>query len=78
MNPSGMTNQRVGNVVDFTCSAQGGPGNMFNWTLDGIEVAVTPNLTRNINSALDGGIYQCRVENDAGFDTAPVTINGTS
>ena len=74
--PQDMAISRFGDVVELTCSAQGGPGNQFSWTADGEAVANTPQFNQNINNASDGGLYQCRVENQAGFDTAEVIING--
>ena len=76
MTPQNSTNSRFGDVVNLTCISQGGPGNQFSWTADGEAVANTSQFNQNISNALDGGLYQCRVENQAGFDTAEVTING--
>ena len=65
-------------VVNFTCSALGGPGNNFTWfnTSDGAAVASEPVLQIAVGDAFVGSDYQCLVENDAGNDTTDVTLNG--
>ncbi len=64
----------------FTCSANGGPGNMFSWirTFDNVTVGNTSNLTISVSGAADGGQYMCEVSNLAGKDSANVTLNGNN
>ena len=68
-----------GKVAEFTCSAEGGPNNAFTWTrtFGDVTVATDSMLTVNIMSAMDGGDYECLVENAAGNGSAVVTLNGT-
>jgi hypothetical protein len=58
--------------------ALGGPGNIFSWTKvrDNRNVANNSELMLVDIVASDGGMYQCRVENLAGSDTATITLNG--
>ena len=81
----------------FTCTADGGPNNMFRWIkgsdtsaltglmntplnvtdiLDSLEyVASNYQLSlTDITGADDGGVYTCVVINEAGYDTASVTL----
>ena len=64
--------------ADFTCSGEGGPGNMFQWILtrDGTTVNNTNELSLN-STAMIGGDYQCTVSNQAGNESQTVTLNGT-
>ena len=68
-----------GMVAKFTCSAEGGPNNIFTWTrtFGDVTVAMDSVLTVNIMSAMDGSDYECLVENAAGDESAVVTLNGT-
>ena len=65
-------------TVNFTCTALGGPGNNFTWfrISDGAVVASEPVLQIAVENASVGSDYQCLVENEAGNDTAVVTLNG--
>ena len=65
-------------VVNFTCSALGGPGNNFTWfrISGGAVVASEPVLQIAVEDAFGGSDYQCLVENEAGNDTTVVTLNG--
>ena len=65
-------------MVEFTCSALGGPGNMFTWfrMYDNVVIASEPLLQIAVEDAFDGSDYQCLVENDAGNDTIVATLNG--
>lgn len=61
-------------VQVFTCQAQGGPDNVFQWTLNGFSLTSSnttstsnqSTLTINNISASDGGEYTCTVSNLAG------------
>ena len=61
----------------FTCSAEGGPGNTFQWTYtrDNTTVSNEPLLLRT-STAMVGGDYQCHVSNQAGNEAINVTLNG--
>ena len=73
---SSINNTRRGDVVELSCLTEGGPGNEFVWILDGTVLANLPNFHRNISSSLDGGFYQCQVENEAGVGIYSLAING--
>lgn len=74
-----VSNVSLGDTVELTCTvATEFSNNMFRWTHLIAEQAFpvgsnNPVLSVPINSAFDGAVYQCTVEN-AGQDTA--TING--
>ena len=71
------TDSNVGDMVNLTCTTSGGPGNTFTWTFpNGDVIGTTPTISVGVASALDGGMYQCRVENDAGSATETAVING--
>ena len=59
----------------LTCTASGGPSNMFHWVKDGIDIAGSIlNITEV--TADDGGIYECVVSNMAGDSSVNITIYG--
>ncbi len=62
--------------VTFTCDAQGGPGNMFQWQRNGANLDEKTQSTLQLNSvdASDGGEYTCVVSNAAGNDSAVLTL----
>ena len=66
-------------TVVFACSALGGPGNNFTWirVSDSTVVARRSVLQIALEEAFDGSDYQCLVVNEAGSDTAAITLNGT-
>ena len=61
-------------VHNFTCQAQGGPNNMYEWTFNGSSLttanttstSMLSTLTINNISASNGGEYTCSVSNLAG------------
>ena len=71
-------NAERGIMAEFTCSALGGPGNVFTWfrMYDNVVVESEPMLQIAVEDAFDGNNYQCLVENDAGSDTIVATLNG--
>ncbi len=73
-------NSFQGEIQNFTCSAMGGPGNMFSWikVYDNAIVGDMSNLTVNVNGAADGGQYRCEVSNQAGNDSQVAILNGMS
>ena len=56
-------------IVEFNCSALGGPANNFTWfrMLDDEVVGSDPVLQVGVEGAFAGGVYECLVENDAGM-----------
>lgn len=77
--PQDVSSEREMNQT-FTCSAMGGPGNMFTWTrlLDRMVVGQMSDLTVVVDGADKGGYYQCTVQNDAGNETDDVILRGTA
>ena len=63
-----------GDSLVFDCTAAGGPANMYCWFKDNMLFDNEVNITSV--EVTDGGLYECRVSNDAGNSTASVTING--
>ena len=68
----------IGLCVVFNCTVLGGPTNVYMWTRlsGGVVVSNTPVLNFTVESAFDGSIYQCSVENNAGNISSEVTLNG--
>ena len=64
-----------GNVT-FSCSAQGGPDNGYQWQYDGVVLMEETNTTLTIDDigAGNGGNYTCVVSNAAGNDSATATL----
>ena len=73
-----ISNVTMNNVITYTCYADGGPGNSYQWLRlrDNEVVSMTQELTLNNTDPLDGGDYHCTITNDAGNDTAMTTLNG--
>ena len=74
-----ITEVTMSNYVTYTCYADGGPGNSYQWIRlrDNEVVSMTQELTSLDNTdPLDGGDYQCIVNNNAGYDTAMTSLNG--
>ena len=73
-----ITEVTVNNVVTYTCYADGGPGNSYQWIRlrDNDVVSMTQELTLDSTDPLDGGEYLCTITNNAGNDTAMTTLNG--
>ena len=62
--------------VTFSCSAQGGPDNEYQWQYDGVVLMDETNTTLTIDNigAVNGGDYTCVVSNAAGSDSATATL----
>ncbi len=62
--------------VTFTCDAQGGPGNLFQWQRNGanLDEMTQPILQLTSVDASDGGEYTCVVSNAAGNDSDFLTL----
>ena len=73
-----VSNNSLGDNQTFTCSAMGGPGNMFSWIslYDNVTVGNTSSLTVSVEGTDDGGMYRCEVTNLAGNGSDTVTLNG--
>ena len=76
--PDMMVNSVIGDEVDLRCTALGGPDNVYSWTRlsDGTVVANQTMLRVMVESAYDGSIYRCRVENAAGSVSRDITLYG--
>ena len=64
--------------VTYTCYADGGPGNSYQWLRlrDNKVVSMAQELTFNNTNPMDGGDYQCTITNTAGNTTSMTTLNG--
>ena len=64
----------------LTCTASGGPNNMFYWFKDSVYLDGITDYILNISdvTANDGGLYECLVNNAASDDFAFITIYGES
>ena len=64
----------------LTCTASGGPNNMFYWFKDGVYLdGITADILNITDvTADDGGLYKCVVNNTAGNGSAYITIYGES
>ena len=74
--PPGNVLTSFNSTVSLTCSAQGGPNNMFEWSKQGVIVSNSDVLELTMITGSDGGVYQCTVTNDAGSDTASTSVIG--
>lgn len=64
----------VGDSVMFTCSAQGGPNNTFQWEHNNSILSTSAAITIENVTVADGGDYICTVSNAAGMDTATAML----
>ena len=74
--PSGDIHTRFNLTVSLRCIAQGGPNNMFEWRKQEMIVSNSDVLELTMITGSDGGIYHCTVTNDAGSDTASISVIG--
>ena len=74
--PPGDVLTNSNSTVNITCSAQGGPNNMFEWSKQGVIVSNSDVLELTMVTGSDGGLYVCNVTNDAGSDTASTSVIG--
>ena len=63
--------------VTLTCSARGGPDNVFQWQKNGADLPEEDQTTLQLTDidATDGGEYTCVVSNAAGNSSMSTTIN---
>ena len=66
----------IGETVTFTCSAQGGPDNTYQWQNDGEDMMNETDTTLTVSNiaAMNGGSYTCVVSNAAGNDSATAVL----
>ena len=66
----------IGGTVTFTCSAQGGPDNTYQWQNDGQDLMDETDTTLTVSniSAMNGGNYTCVLSNAAGNDSATAVL----
>ena len=69
-------NTSFGSSESLTCTAQGGPDNTFQWTLQGQVVSNSFQLQFPSITGSDGGDYTCTVTNAAGSGSIIATITG--
>ena len=60
----------------ITCTAKGGPNNMFEWSKQGVIVSNSDVLELTMITGSDGGLFVCNVTNDAGYGTANTSVTG--
>ena len=77
ISPPGNVLTNFNSTVTLTCTAQGGPNNMFEWRKQGVVVSNNSVLELAMITGSDGGTYQCAVTNDAGSGTVSATLTGT-
>ena len=67
----------VGGTVTFTCSAQGGPNNTYQWQKNGEDLMDETDTTLIVSNitAMNGGSYTCVVSNAAGNDSATAVLH---
>ena len=74
--PTVLTNFNSTEII--TCTADGGPDNMFEWRKQGPALVITRNsiLELTMITGSDGGVYECTVTNDAGSDMNSTSVIG--
>ena len=78
ISPDGINATMRNEIYVLSCSAEGGPGNEFQWEKLGSSeiISNSSELEINVTDASVGGTYQCTVENMAGSSSAYATVNG--
>ena len=68
----------VNGSATFMCMADGGPNNVFQWSLRGANLTGENGSTLNVPNvdAADGGAYTCTVSNLAGMAMASAGLSG--
>ena len=65
-----------GSTVTISCSAEGGPNNVYEWRKQRKLISISPVQYFQNVTGCDGGNYQCTVINAAGSDTASTLLSG--
>jgi len=67
-------------MVSYTCYADGGPYNTYEWLRlrDNYVVSSIQEMILDNTDPLDGGEYQCNITNDAGYAIGMIVLNGES
>ena len=74
-----ISNVTMNNIVIYTCYADGGPRNSYQWIRlrENKTVSMTQKLTLDNTDLLDGGDYQCIIANKAGNNRGGyISLNG--
>ena len=73
-----ITTQVVGTDVTYTCTAEGGPSNSFEWTRssDSSQVSISSMLTLDGTDPANHDTYTCTIENGAGTNSTMITLDG--
>ena len=73
-----ITTQETGNDVIYTCTADGGPSNTFEWTQssDNSQVSTSSMLTLDRRNLTNSDTYICTIENSAGNTSTMITLDG--
>ena len=60
----------VNGSISFSCTTEGGPSNIIQWSLGGANLSGENGSTLNITNvdATNGGTYTCTVRNQAGVE----------
>ena len=72
----GITVASRGDDVNLLCSSKGGPGNHYQWLMEGANLPEENStmLVRHQVSSSHGGDYTCLVSNAAGTSSATITL----
>ena len=77
ISPSGNILASFNSTVNITCSAGGGPNNMFEWSKQGAGVVSNNSVLEfSMITGTDGAVYECTVTNAAGSDMASALLIG--
>ena len=68
----------INGSTSFSCMSEAGPSNVFQWSLDGVDLPGENGTMLSITGvdAADGGAYRCTVSNAAGMDQASALLYG--
>ena len=66
----------ISNTAVFSCTANGGPNNVYQWYRNSqlLSDQTNPNITISSINSTDGGVYTCNVTNAAGSGVAMATL----
>ena len=68
----------VNDSVTFSCTTEGGPSNVFQWSLGDVNLTGENGTFLNVTNvnATDGGTYTCTVRNQAGVEQDTAELFG--